>query len=114
MALRTLPADIAVLAGRFGAYPGAQPLVFAHLWDVAPDLDLGHVEVVPVAGGDARLAAYFDEGRRVALGQAADGADTLVLVLPEAWDGLEPPALGSTRLRNLGTWRGQLQRQVGA
>jgi hypothetical protein len=114
MALRRLPADIVVLAGNFGDHPAAQPLVFAHLWDVAPDLDLGHVEVVPAARGEARLASYFDDGIRGRVARAAGGADTLVLVLPEAWEGLEPPKLESARLRSLGTWRGQLRRQVGA
>lgn len=113
MALRVLPAEITVLAGRFGAHPAAQPLVFAHLWDIAPDLDLGHVEVVPVDGGATRLAGYFDAATAAALIGSAARADTLVLVLPEAYAGLEPPALSSDRLEHLGVWRGRLRRQLG-
>lgn len=112
MATRALPAEITVLAGRFGAFPAAQPLVFAHLGDVAPALDLDHVEVVPVDGA-VRLAAYFEEGTRAALHRAAGGADTLVLVLPEAFEGLDPPPLTSPKLRDLGAFRGLVRRHVG-
>jgi hypothetical protein len=111
-AVRVLPAEITVLAGRFGPFPAAQPLVFAHLGDVAPGLDLDHVEVVPVDGG-ARLAAFFEEGTLSGLRQAAEEADTLVLILPGAFEGLDPPPIASTMLRDLGTFRGLVRRHVG-
>jgi hypothetical protein len=108
--LRRLPVDIAVYAGLFGAFPAAQPLVFAHLGDVAPDLDLDHVEVVPAAGGDARLAAHFDAATVTRIRAAACDADTLVLLLPNAFDGPEPAQIASPRLRSLGSRRGQVRR----
>ena len=111
-ALRVLPAEITVLAGRFGPFPAAQPLVFAHLGDVAPALDLDHVEVVPVEGA-ARLAAFLEEGTLAAVRQTAGDADTLVLVLPGAFEGLDPPPLASPLLRDLGAFRGLVRRHVG-
>lgn len=110
---RILPAEITVLAGRFGPFPTAQPLVFAHLWDIAPELDLGHVEVMPVEGGARRLAGYFEDALVAHLHGAADGADTLVLILPEAYAGLHPPPLASDRLTMLGAFRGQVRRAFG-
>jgi hypothetical protein len=113
MGLRVLPAEIGVLAGRFGAHPGAQPLVFAHLLDIAPGLDLDHVEVIPHPGGETRLAAHFDDTARARIAAAAGGADTLVLILPDAFEGLDPPPLASARLTDLGPVRGQVRRLVG-
>jgi hypothetical protein len=111
--LRSLPADITVFAGRFGAFPAAQPLVFAHLWDIAPDLDLDHVEVVPAKRAEPRLAAHLDEATINQLHDAAGDADTLVLLLPDAYAGLRPPDLASEHLRPLGSHRGQVRRLVG-
>ncbi|MDG4649494.1 hypothetical protein P6F26_13710 [Roseibacterium sp. SDUM158017] len=113
-ALRVLPADITVLAGRFGRFPAAQPLVFAHLWDVAPEIDPGHVEVIPAEGGTARLAAYFDAATIAGMQAGAGDADTLVLILPEAYEGIDPPAPGSDRMAVLGTFRGRLRRSLGS
>lgn len=96
---RDLPADIAVFAGDFAS----QPLVFAHLLDAAPALDLGHVEVIQ-QGRTARLRAYFDAPTTAAL--ALDPADTLVLILPAAYSGLTCPLSQTPRLRALGTHRG--------
>lgn len=111
--LRSLPADIAVFGGCFGAFPAAQPLVFAHLWDFAPDLDLDHVEVIPAEGAETRLAAYFDSAACARLRENAGSADTLVLVLPNAYEGMEPPDLTSERLTPLGSHRGHVRRLVG-
>jgi hypothetical protein len=94
-----LPADIAVFAGVFAS----QPLVFAHLLDAAPELDLGHVEVVQ-ANRAARLGAYFDAAICAEL--VAEAGDTLVLILPAAFDGLTCPLTETPRLRALGTFRG--------
>lgn len=112
--LRVMPVDITVLAGRFGRFPAAQPLVFAHLWDIAPTLDLGGVEVIPLEGGTARIGAYFDVGAAARLISEARDADTIVLILPEAYDTLDPPAIASDKLRPLGSWRGEVRRQVGS
>jgi hypothetical protein len=108
-----LPADITVLAGRFGPFPSAQPLVFAHLAEIAPDLDLGHVEVIPVEGGARRLGGYFEDALVAHLHGAAGEADTLVLILPGAYPGLYPPPLASDRLAVLGDFRGQVTRSFG-
>lgn len=93
-----LPADIAVFAGDFDS----QPLVFAHLLDVAPELDLTHVEVIQ-SGHAARLGGYF-EGR-VADDLARDAA-TLVLILPAAHGGLDCPVTRTPHLTPLGVHRG--------
>lgn len=90
-----LPADVAVFAGDFAS----QPLVFAHLLDEAPDLDLGHVEVIQ-SNHTARLAAYFSPVPDLPTDR------TLVLILPAAYPGLICPITETTRLTPLGTRRG--------
>lgn len=94
-----LPADIAVFAGDFSS----QPLVFAHLLDAAPDLDLGHVEVIQ-SNRPARLGAYFDAATVARLG--TERANTLVLILPAAFGGLTCPMTKTPLLKPLGTHRG--------
>ncbi len=94
-----LPADIAVFAGDFAS----QPLVFAHLLDAAPNLDLGHVEVIQ-ANRATRLGAHFDATTVAHL--MADPANTLVLILPAAYAGLTCPLVETGHLRPLGTVRG--------
>lgn len=112
--LRSLPADISVFAGRFGAFPAAQPEAFAYLWKAAPELDLDHVEIIPLTGGEARLARHFEAATVTALTRAAAAmeADTLLLLLPAAHDALEPPALPD--LSAIGTFRGQVHRMDAA
>ena len=95
---RDLPADIAVFGGDFAS----QPLVFAHLLDSAPELDLGHVEVIQ-SGHRARLVAHFDEAIAMAL---AGRAQTLVLILPAAYDGVDCPVSRTRHLTPLGVYRG--------
>ena len=107
-ALRSLPAEIAVFAGSFAS----QPLAFAHLLDVAPGLDLDHVEVIPLARAETRLAPYFEAGTIARLCRSAPPGDTLVLVLPGAYPDLDCPLGGSTRLRPLGPLRGTIRRFV--
>jgi hypothetical protein len=111
--LRSLPAEITVLSGRFGPFPAAQPFVFAHLGDVAPGLDLDHVEVIPRKGGATRLAQHFDESAISRLSGLAGDDDTFVLILPSAFEGLDPPPLASDRLRSLGNLRGTVRRLLG-
>ncbi|WP_224813647.1 hypothetical protein [Hasllibacter sp. MH4015] len=96
---RDLPADITVLAGEFAS----QPLVFAHLLDEAPNLDLTHVEVIQ-ANHAARLAARFDAAQ--VAGLPSDG--TVVLILPAAHPGAECPIGDTAHLRRLGTFRGTI------
>ncbi len=95
---RDLPADITVLSGDIAT----QPLVFAHLLDEAPDMDLSHVEVIQ-SGHDARLRVYFDEATTARLSGAAP---TLVLILPAARPSLEYPVGETAHLTLLGTIRG--------
>lgn len=92
-----LPADIAVFAGEFAS----QPLAFAHLLDVAPDLDLTHVEVIQTNHG-ARLGAYLDADQVAGLPREG----TLVLILPASHDGIGCPIRDTPHLTALGTFRG--------
>ncbi len=92
-----LPADIAVFAGEFAS----QPLVFAHLLDQAPGLDLGHVEVIQ-SNHAARLGAHFSADQIADLPQSG----TLVLILPAAHDDLRCPITRTPLLKPLGTLRG--------
>ena len=106
---RDLPADLAVFAGDFAS----QPLAFAHLVDRCPALDLGHVEVIQ-GPRSARLAAFFGAADLARIDRAAGQADTLVLIKPDAFDGLDCPFPGSDLLRPLGSWRGTVPRMVAA
>jgi hypothetical protein len=112
-ARRELPADIAVFAGRFGGGSHAQPIVFAHLIDIAPTLDLDHVEVIPTAHAARRMSPYFDASAVAALEAKLDGdEDTLILILPSSFDGLSCPVGTSAHMRDLGMWRGRVPRMV--
>jgi len=105
---RDLPADITVFAGDFES----QPLVFAHLLDLSPELDLGHVEVVQGPRPLPRLAARFGDDGAQRLLEAAAPYDTLVLILPAAFDGLICPVSGSEHLSPLGVHRGTVPHMV--
>lgn len=93
-----LPADIAVFAGDFAS----QPLAFAHLLDVAPELRLDHVEVIQ-SRHQTRLEAYFEA---IVAARLSDGARTLILILPAAFDGDECPVSDTAHLTPLGVMRG--------
>lgn len=110
--LARVPAEIAAFAGDFGPFPGAQPLAFAHVWDIAPDLDLDHVEVIPARGARARLEARFDRDVVARLEAHTQNGETIVLVLPAAHAGLSPPEIPEGRLRPLGLHRGYIRRLV--
>lgn len=97
---RDLPADISVFAGDFAS----QPLAFAHLLDIAPGLDLTHVEVIQ-HGHEARLGVYFEAPIARDL---AEGAATLVLILPPAHAGLACPVTQTAHLTPLGLFRGTI------
>ena len=103
---RVLPADIAVFAGRFAS----QRLVFAHLLDLAPELDLDHVEVIEPGRAKTRLAPYFDPSQTVRLSQEVGKDESLVLILPSAYATMDCPVTGSELFHPLGMWRGQIVR----
>ncbi|GEM_PF-624782 len=104
----TLPVEIAVFAGDFAS----QPLAFAHLMDAAPALDLTHVEVIQSRDPVTRLSQYFPAPVVGALIAASTGHNTLILILPAAFDGLACP-LGETELVwPLGEQRGVITRMI--
>lgn len=96
-----LPADIAIFAGDFQS----QPLAFAHLLDAAPALDLTHVEVVQ-GGGTARLEARFGPEKAARIAERAAGWNTIILILPAAYEALECPVGPTPQMQDLGHWRG--------
>ncbi len=95
---------VAVYAGSFAS----QPLAYAHVLDAAEaaclPLDLDHVEVI--CGGDPgkRLAHVFDAGTTARIRDMRQGADTLVLIFPEAMRPGAAAFADTTRLRALGTF----------
>lgn len=70
---------IAVYAGAFDS----QPLVFAHLEDAMPGLDLTEIEVI-LGDPRTRLAHAFDAELAEALEDALGLATACVLIFPEA------------------------------
>jgi hypothetical protein len=98
---RLVSADIAVFSGMFDS----QPLVFAHLLDVAPNLEFEHVEVLQDRGIRKRLEGFFPPETVTRLLVALHEDDTMVLLLPEA--GVFE---GSDRLQPLGFAQGILRR----
>jgi hypothetical protein len=92
------PAQIFVMAGQFQS----QPMVFVHLLDVAPDLNLDHIDVI--CGGDPskRLGHYFDPDTPALIRDQMGDMNTVILFLPGA--GAFPD--GSDLLKSLGTWAG--------
>ncbi len=93
-------ADIPISAGRFAS----QPLVFAHLWDENPDLDLDAVDVLQGTNLRARLDGYFWTVLTTEILTRMGADDTLVLFLP----GSTP--VTSDLLRPLGSFTGTLVR----
>ncbi|MEM9247932.1 MAG: hypothetical protein AAGB05_04450 [Pseudomonadota bacterium] len=73
------PTRISVYAGVFET----QPLVFAHLEDAMPGLDLAEVDVI-MHDPRARLAHAFEPKVAEALEDALGLATTCVLIFPEA------------------------------
>ncbi len=93
-------ADIPVASGRFDS----QPLVFAHLWDLTPDLNLDAIDVIQGTNMRARLGGYFQPVLVTEILTRMEADDTLVLFLP----GASLPA--SDKLRDLGSFIGTLVR----
>jgi len=81
--------DITVYAGTFAS----QPLVFAHLWDAAPDLDLDHVDVICRVDPAPRLRHYFAPDVVGQIGDALGLHTTVVLFMSRAGDLAETEAL---------------------
>lgn len=100
------PAQIAVAAGQFAS----QQLAFAHLLDEAdrartvPDLDA--IDVLQGAAPERRLAHYFDAATVASILNAAEDADTFVL-MTKPCDFL---GADTARLRWLGVFPGHLVR----
>ena len=96
--MKRIGVEIEVLCGSFRS----QPLVFAHLLDARPSLNLDHVEVICGSDPRARLGHYFAPGTVDSVDDALGVHDTCVLVLPGAGG-----PLGETgMLRGLGFWTG--------
>ncbi|MEM8582135.1 MAG: hypothetical protein AAGA38_14365 [Pseudomonadota bacterium] len=95
------PVEIAVFSGQFAS----QPLVFAHLLDEKPSLELDHVEVCQGTGLRARLGGYFAATVITEILVALEDEDTCVLLLPDAGT-----FTGSKRLRRLGAFPGTMLR----
>jgi hypothetical protein len=96
--MKRVGVDIEVLGGSFAA----QPLVFAHLVDEVPGIDLDHVEVICGADPRKRLGHYFAPDLIDQIEDALGLHDTCVLILPGAGG-----PLGRTgRLVRVGRWAG--------
>lgn len=102
-----LPCDIVVHAGQF---PG-QPAAFACLLARCPELDLAHVEVIRERPA-TRLRARFDEDTANEIAIAGGAWNTLVLILPAAYAGLDCPLSDGPDLPRLGLWRGRISHLV--
>ena len=93
-------AEIPVASGRFAS----QPLVFAHLWDVTPDLDLDAIDVIQGTSMRARLGGYFGAVLVTEILTRMEADNTLVLFLPGSVPADNP------KLRSLGNFTGTLVR----
>ncbi|MBF9047791.1 hypothetical protein LSUCC0031_11755 [Rhodobacterales bacterium LSUCC0031] len=102
-----LPCDIVVHAGNFAG----QPEAFAHLLLHCPELDLGNVEVIRDRPA-TRLRARFDPDTADEIAQAGGPWNTLILILPAAYPGLDCPLADSPGLPRLGLWRGRIPHLV--
>lgn len=74
------PVEITLFSGTFES----QPLVFAHLVDTAPELDLDHVEVICRQDPTARLSHYLDAAQVTDVIEAMGLHTTIVLVFAQA------------------------------
>ncbi|MEM1238100.1 MAG: hypothetical protein AAGI10_14120 [Pseudomonadota bacterium] len=95
--------EIAVYAGTFES----QPLVFAHLYDLATalgiEMALDEIDVICKTDPTPRLAHYFDAETVDVITANLGLFTTTILVFPEALAGdLE----GSTRITALGKYQG--------
>lgn len=98
-----LPCDIVVHAGNFAG----QPAAFAYLLAHCPDLDLEHVEVIRERPA-TRLRARFDAETATEIATMGGAWNTLILILPPAYQALDCPLADSAPLPRLGLWRGRI------
>lgn len=96
--MKRVSVDIEVLGGSFTV----QQLVFAHLFDAAPYMDLEHVDVICGADPRKRLGHYFAPEHVDQIEDSLGLFDTVVLVLPGAGGPLGP----TDRLQPIGRWTG--------
>jgi hypothetical protein len=102
-----LPCDIVVHAGNFAG----QPAAFAYLLDQCPELDLDHVEVIrerPLT----RRGARFDAATAAEIATMGGAWNTLILILPAAYAGLDCPLADDPAMPRLGLWRGRIPHLV--
>jgi hypothetical protein len=99
-----VPTSIAVYGGSFDS----QPLVFAHLADALPGLELDEVEVVCREDPAKRLAHVLAARQVQTVEDALGLADTCVLVFPEA--GGEPLPDATAHLTLVGRFSGHRHR----
>lgn len=102
-----LPCDIVVHAGNFAG----QPQAYAHVLAACPELDLGHVEVIRDRPA-TRLRARFEGDTADEIAVAGGAWNTLVLILPAAYAGLDCPLDDTPTLPCLGIWRGHVPHMV--
>ena len=102
MATRAIPTRYAVYAGTFDS----QPLVFAHLLDTFPEIDLDLVQVISGTDPRARLAHAFARGTAEAVEDAMGLATTCVLIPAEAVAGDTRLPDATDLLTGLGTHAG--------
>jgi hypothetical protein len=105
----TVPTRIAVYAGTFES----QPLVFAHLMDEIPGLDVEHIEVIAGKDPGPRLAHAFDREVAEALEDALGLATTCVLIFPEAVPAGARLPDSTSLLSGLGVHPGVRHRPIG-
>jgi hypothetical protein len=102
-----LPCDITVHGGNFSG----QPAAFAYLLGACDALDLTHVEVIRDRPA-ARLRARFDAQTTEEIAIAAAECNTIILILPAAYDGLDCPLADTDAAPLLGVWRGSVPHMV--
>ncbi|MEL7300953.1 MAG: hypothetical protein AAFM92_11270 [Pseudomonadota bacterium] len=92
-----VPVEIMLFAGTFES----QPVAFAHLYDIGPELDLGEVEVICKEEPAARLSHYFAPEQVELIVDTLGLHTTVVLAFPEAG-----PVPASPHLFPLGRFTG--------
>lgn len=107
------PNRIAVRVELAAGVFASQPLVFAHLADLAPAADLDAVEVIAPKGRGPRLAHLFGPDGAAAIAALLTPGDSVIACLPGA--GIAPDVLAaSAHLRPLGPFPGHILRAGGA
>ncbi|MEM6479734.1 MAG: hypothetical protein AAF841_09135 [Pseudomonadota bacterium] len=92
-----VPVEIMVFAGTFES----QPLAFAHLYDLSPELDLSELEVICKADPCPRLGHYFAPEQVDLIIDTIGIETTVILAFPKAG-----PVPASPKLFPLGRFSG--------